>query len=92
MTAVIFLAGILTAGRIRFAPPIAALGSTECAIKEPGVYAGSQVPDDYALKMEVEARLVCIGAGLRPVPLIWLLNRWFDRTRLRRRTRRAAST
>jgi hypothetical protein len=44
MTAVIFLPGILTAGRIRFAPPIAALGSTECAIKEPGGLRGLSGP------------------------------------------------
>jgi pimeloyl-ACP methyl ester carboxylesterase len=54
MTAVIFLPGILTPGRIRFAPLVAALGSAECEVKELEVYAGSAVPDDYSLQMEVD--------------------------------------
>jgi pimeloyl-ACP methyl ester carboxylesterase len=54
MTAAIFLPGILTPGRIRFAPLVTALGTVECVTKELEVYAGSQVPNDYSLAMEVE--------------------------------------
>jgi pimeloyl-ACP methyl ester carboxylesterase len=54
MTVVILVPGILTPGRIRFAPLVAAIGSADCEVKELEVYAGSQVPDDYSLQMEVD--------------------------------------
>lgn len=54
MTPVIFLPGIVTPGRIKFAPLVAELGSVRCEIKELEAYAGSQVPDDYSVAMEVE--------------------------------------